>query len=419
LNERATREEILKNLRAMVDRTRFGKNDRVMVFFSGHGATATMPQGGEMGYWVPYDAEVNPDDPQAYDRFENTCVPMREIWQALRDCPSKHVLVVADACYSGLLAAPRALPDVSENPVAQAHSERRALQIMTAGRRGEKSFERSDLGHGAFTYALLKALDRRSSGQPGNVFTATGLFAAIHDPVTEITRGKQTPTLGRHEDEEGEFLFITTAPQEVSLSDPGWLRLYNGRDLNGWRVAEGPDRWQARGDVLAYPASDNGRALLYTIKEYSDFMLRIDWRVPPGSNGGIILRAPFPITERPYASAMEIQLLDTVDDPEKEPDPLKRAGLTGAIQKESAPLARAARPPGEWNTCLITCRGPRVIVVMNGVEVQNLDLDSMNTSLQGARPLAQRPRQGCIGLQSFDSRAGVEYRNLWIRPLPP
>jgi uncharacterized caspase-like protein len=69
-------------------------NDRVAVFFTGHGATRKLSSGRDRGYIVPFDAAPN--------NLATDPIPMTEIQNIAESLPAKHALFVTDACYSGL-----------------------------------------------------------------------------------------------------------------------------------------------------------------------------------------------------------------------------------------------------------------------------------------------------------------------------
>jgi len=95
LDSEATRQNIQDVLSVdMAERT--GKNDRLFVFFAGHGHDSPAPSGRPMGYIMPFDG-----DPRY---LASRCIPMNEVetWNEL--IPAKHILYVMDCCYSGLAA---------------------------------------------------------------------------------------------------------------------------------------------------------------------------------------------------------------------------------------------------------------------------------------------------------------------------
>ena len=212
LNDDATKENVEDALADFADQTKYQTDDRVLVFFSGHGQTVSLPGGGEMGFLIPSDANVELDHIDNAMPYLRSCVEMSEVWDYLQSTPAKHVLLIADACYSGILAQTRAL-GIAPGALA-AMASRRALQVITAGAKGETSTELDEYGHGAFTYKLLEELKARAAEGPGNVFTTSDLYASVERDVADLTNGGQDPQFGNYKTE-GDFLFITTSQQKV------------------------------------------------------------------------------------------------------------------------------------------------------------------------------------------------------------
>ena len=208
----ATKQNIDDALSDFADRRKYHTDDRILVFFSGHGQTVGLPGGGEMGFLIPSNADVDLADIDNAGPFLHSCVEMEEVWDYLQSTPAKHVLLIADACYSGLLTQTRAL-GIAPGALS-AMAAKRALQVMTAGGKGETSTELDRFGHGAFTYKLLDELTSRAAAGPGNVFTSTELYGAIERSVSNLTNGAQDPQFGNYKTE-GNFLFITTKRQPV------------------------------------------------------------------------------------------------------------------------------------------------------------------------------------------------------------
>lgn len=223
-DEKATRQAIQQALGRLADSHKIHEDDRVLVYFSGHGQTMKLPSGGQMGFLIPSDALIDLSDSSNLEPYLNTCVSMRDVWDRLDACSARHVLLIADSCYSGLLATQKGLKGLSAQALVSWQSMR-ARQVMTAGGQGEESEEQSQLGHGAFTYKLLEELKRRAA-TPGTVFLTSDLYGTLVGPVKDVTEGRQTPQLAKYH-EEGEFLFITTdsgpksGPIHDGKVDPG------------------------------------------------------------------------------------------------------------------------------------------------------------------------------------------------------
>ncbi len=246
-DEQATLEGIRTALAQVASKAQVGKDDRVLIYFSGHGQTVPTPDGGAKGFLIRVDAAVNLDDLSDPAPYLATCVPMDMVWETLDLCQAKHVLLIADACYSGLLAKTRTLVSAAPAPTtdlaAQVFAGKRARQVMTAGGQGETTVERAEWGHGAFTYKLLDELRGRAR-VPGAKFTTLELFAELRGAVMNATDGKQTPQLA-DKDTEGEFLFTvpgapigdniiappfkdTTAQLQLTTDPPGATVLLDG-----------------------------------------------------------------------------------------------------------------------------------------------------------------------------------------------
>jgi hypothetical protein len=104
----------------------------------------------------------------------------------------------------------------------------------------------------------------------------------------------------------------------------------------------------------------------------------------------------------PSKTGYEVQILDDAD---AGPSLTSTAALYGAV----APEVNAARPAGEWNQLEIVCRGPRILVTLNGRIVQDV-----NQADSGA--IKDRPQAGYLMLQNHGH--AVEFRNLWLTAKP-
>lgn len=183
---------------------------------------------------------------------------------------------------------------------------------------------------------------------------------------------------------------------EEEASD-GYRLLFNGKDLSGWKVIGPEGAWGVEKGLLA--CNGKGRGWIRPEGTYTDFILRLDYRISPRGNSGIFIRT---IEEgRPAYQGMEIQLLDDCRSPITEKS-------TGAIYDAVVPTQEAARPAGNWNQIEVSCQGPTVRVVLNGREIVNCD-----TSAHPA--LKDRLKSGLIGLQNQNSP--IKFRNIRIKVL--
>ena len=201
LNENATKEGILKGFNELLKEAK--ENDRVLIFYAGHGETYTLPTGGEKGYLVPVDG-----DPE---NLFLSSIPMNQLYEIANMSYAKHILYLVDACYGGLaISAARGLTKSTPNYIKKITRER-GRQIITAGGKGEQVLERSEWGHSAFTKNLLVGLEQGSADMDDDgVITADELGGFLAERVYNETEGYHTPQTGRIGTEKGEFIFFNS-----------------------------------------------------------------------------------------------------------------------------------------------------------------------------------------------------------------
>ncbi len=210
--------------------------------------------------------------------------------------------------------------------------------------------------------------------------------------------------------------FLTTATVYLAATIParaeekkdGFVPLFNGKDLSGWEIKEDKggdkDQWTVKDGVLK---AKTGQGWLGTTKQYGDYVLRVEWRVPENGNSGVYLRVPEgKLDKLPTFVGMEIQILD--DDGPMYKGKLKDWQYSGSLYGVVPVSKRVYKGPNEWNTFEITCLGDKVTVVFNGEKVVDADMSK-------EPELMKRPRKGFIGLQNHGS--AVEFRNIQIKVL--
>jgi hypothetical protein len=167
--------------------------------------------------------------------------------------------------------------------------------------------------------------------------------------------------------------------------------------MNSWHVEDG----------ILY-CSGGGGGWLSTTKEYGDFEIELEFRVPPGGNSGVFLRAPH--EGNPAYQGMEVQVLD---DRAPEYANLMPGQYCGSVYGITPPKTRVSKPAGEWQTMKIICQGREVQVFLNGTEISKTNLD--NEQKHAAEHPGINRKSGYIGLQNHGTR--LDYKNLRIREL--
>ncbi len=195
---------------------------------------------------------------------------------------------------------------------------------------------------------------------------------------------------------------ITSAPDlgRVKFGEP--VRLFNGKDLAGWRLTDpnSDSGWSVKDGVLinsvvqaeGKPHKHFGN--LRTDGEFEDFNLTLEVRVAKDGNSGVYLRGIY-----------EVQVADSYG------KPLDLHHM-GAIYSRIKPAVSAEKPAGEWQTMDITLLDRHVTVVLNGQKI--IDNQSLPGCTGGAL-WSDVTRPGPIYLQG--DHTGVEYRNIVLRPV--
>jgi len=215
-NEQATRAGILGAFHDLMERGKnaggLQPNDRVFMFFAGHGATRKLSSGRDLGYIVPVDA-----DP---DNLATDAIPMTEIQNIAESLPAKHELFVMDACYSGL-----GLTRGGANAAFLRENGRRlGRQMLTAGGTDQLVSDGGPNGHSVFTWTLLQGLGGKADLNGDGMITATELAAYVAPAVSSVSR--QTPAFGSLPGSEGGD-FVFELPEETEFLNTNTAQLSN------------------------------------------------------------------------------------------------------------------------------------------------------------------------------------------------
>ncbi len=198
--------------------------------------------------------------------------------------------------------------------------------------------------------------------------------------------------------------------EEVKEDEEGFVSLFNGRDLSGWTgdtisyVAE-------NGKIVIYPSRGKG-GNLFTKKEYGDFILRFEFKLTPGANNGLGIRAP--LSGDAAYSGMEIQILDNTAERYNNLKPYQFHGsIYGVVPAKRGYL----KPVGEWNFEEVIAKGRRITVKLNGVIIVDADIDEASTpkTMDGKEHPGLKRDTGHIGFLGHGSH--IEFRNIRIKEL--
>jgi hypothetical protein len=150
--------------------------------------------------------------------------------------------------------------------------------------------------------------------------------------------------------------------------EKGWVQLFNGKDLKGWKVhPDEPGMWTVekgvligRGDKRSHIFSERG--------DYKDFHYRVEAKISDKGNSGQYFRTKYMAG---YPTGYEAQINSTFPDPQK----------TGSLYN-FAKITEQLVPADTWFTQEVIARGNHIIIKVNGKEVVHFK-DEKNTHVQG------------------------------------
>jgi hypothetical protein len=190
--------------------------------------------------------------------------------------------------------------------------------------------------------------------------------------------------------------------------DDGYVSLFNGQDLTGW-IGAVEGYGVEDGAIVCIPEKGGN---LYTEKEYSDFILKFEFKLSEGANNGLGIRAPLQ-GDAAYVG-MELQILDDTAEVYANLQPYQYHGsIYGVVACERG----HQNPVGEWNEQTVTCLGRRVKVELNGATIVDADLDeaSRDGTIDGGQHPGLKNETGHIGFLGHGHR--VEFRHLRLKDL--
>lgn len=184
------------------------------------------------------------------------------------------------------------------------------------------------------------------------------------------------------------------APKLIKSEEPVWgtpIKLFNGKDLQGWEAMGASNQWVVENGVLKSPKSGSN---LKTFAAFDDFKLHLEFRVPKGSNSGVYLRGRY-----------EVQIMDSKGN---DPGLGELAAIYGFIQ----PLELPAKNAGEWQTFDITLVGRVVTVALNGKIIIH------KNEIPGITGGAIDSNESAPGPIMFQGDHGpIEFRNIVLIPV--
>src|SRR5215471_3230462 len=202
------------------------------------------------------------------------------------------------------------------------------------------------------------------------------------------------------------LLIFLVALHTLAAADDGWISLFNGKDLTGWKANENITTFSVKdGAIVAH----GPRSHCFYIGDlhnhaFKDFELMVDVMTLPGSNGGVYIQTESQDHGWP-AKGFEVQVNNTYKG-----DP-RRTGSLYEVQDNGAQVAL----DNQWFTEDIVAKGDRITVKVDGKLVAQW---TQPANWNGTKDFPDRRiGAGTIALQGHDAGSTVFYKNIRIRLL--
>ncbi len=203
-------------------------------------------------------------------------------------------------------------------------------------------------------------------------------------------------------------------------SKEGWTKLFDGKTTNGWHTfnkSVAGDAWKVEdGAITLVKAPGTTGGDLVTNEEYSNFHLKLEWKISPKGNSGII----FFVKEDPkfsqtYLTGPEMQVLDNDGHADGKIHKHRTGDLYDLIASSSEPV----KPVGQWNLAEIIANNGKLTFMLNGVKIVETTMwdENWNQLVAGSKFKSWadfgKYKSGRIALQDHGDQ--VWYRNIEIK----
>ena len=190
------------------------------------------------------------------------------------------------------------------------------------------------------------------------------------------------------------LLCVLSLEVSAQAADPtpdseGWIRIFDGKTLDGWQANESPESWTVEDGALAGHGAVSH--LFYVRQEFTDLEFKADIKLAAGSNSGMYFRTAM---GPKFPKGYEAQVNNSHKDP-------KRTGTLYHFVEVREQLI----PDDTWWNQHVICQGNHIIVKVNGKTVVDF-VDEKNTYTRGY-----------VALQQHDPNSKVWYKNLMVKPL--
>ena len=198
-------------------------------------------------------------------------------------------------------------------------------------------------------------------------------------------------------------LLLTSLEASAQRKQKGWVKLFDGKTLNGWKISE-PEKnsWKVENGAIVAHGERSHLFYVGDNKPFVNFELKVEAMTTPGSNGGIYFHTQYQETGWPKYG-YEVQVNQTHKD-------WRKTGSLYAVQDVKEQLVK----DNEWYTYHIIVKGKRIIIRIN----DKVAVDwTEEPNRQPGKDFTRVLDKGTFALQAHDPNSTIYYRNIMVKRL--
>ena len=220
---------------------------------------------------------------------------------------------------------------------------------------------------------------------------------------------------------------VVASDSTKAESNDGWITLFDGTSTKGWHSyghTTAGDIWQVQDGALYADTTKKVKGShvnndLLTDDEYENYHLKLEWKISPKGNSGIVFNVKEDTTlyKNTYNTGPEMQVLDNNGHPDAKIIKHRAGDLYDLITSSK----ETVKPVGEWNLAEIMVKDGKLDLFLNGTNVVSTTLwdDNWKKLVAGSKfkdmPGFGTFKKGRIALQEHNN--AVWYRNIQIKKL--
>ncbi len=213
-------------------------------------------------------------------------------------------------------------------------------------------------------------------------------------------------------------LLTILALSGAAAAEDGWISMFNGKDLTGWKSNSATDSKSENKDATFVVENgelkvQSGRSHIFYVgpdgnAKFKNFEFKAKVKTTPGSNGGIYIHTAF-LEDGYPTEGYECQVNATHKDVKK----------TGGLYAVKDVLNTAPHKDDEWFDYGIKVEGKKITITINGkVTTEWTEPDDWDPKKSLKNMDGRKLSEGLIGIQGHDPKSVVYYKDLFIKPLP-